>query len=127
MKYLDCGETGKLRRRLESDTKSLFAFYNYGVLHRAVRLRWGFLDELLPVDWAVPGDPRLYDVLKACQASGTHMDMVWGSAPGWTEPWSRAKRVSIVKVEPWSVTVESDGRRWDVRRYEIQAVRLLNS
>jgi hypothetical protein len=123
LEYLDSGAIGKLRRRIESDVKSLFAFYNYGVLHRGVRLKWGFLDEMLPVDWAVPGDPSLYDVIKSSQTTGAAVDLVSGSAPGWTDPWSRAQRVSIVSLEPWSVVVEAAGQRWAVPRYEIQAIR----
>jgi DNA-binding transcriptional regulator YdaS (Cro superfamily) len=123
LEYLDSGATGKLRRRIESDAKSLLAFYNYGVLHNGVRLRWGFLDEMLPVDWSVPGDPSLYALIKDCQTSGAPVDIVCGSAPGWTDPWSRAQRVSVVSFEPWSVMVESDGLRWVVPRYEIQAIR----
>ena len=62
--YLAAGDFAKLARRLESDVKALFAFYQYGVMHRCVRLRWGFLNDTLPVDWAVPGDPSLYEALQ---------------------------------------------------------------
>ena len=41
--YLREGRDAKLRRRLAADAKSLFALYQYGRLHGAVRLRWGFL------------------------------------------------------------------------------------
>lgn len=43
--YLRDGKSTKRRRRLEADAKSLVALYQYGRLHGAVRLRWGFLDE----------------------------------------------------------------------------------
>lgn len=46
--YLASGDFAKLRRRLESDVKALFAFYQYGVSHGSLRLRWGFLDETCP-------------------------------------------------------------------------------
>src|SRR3990170_98776 len=52
--YLRDGKDTKLRRRLEADAKSLFALYQYGRLHGAVRLRWGFLDEMIPAPWVHP-------------------------------------------------------------------------
>jgi hypothetical protein len=38
--YLRDGKGTKFRQRLEADAKSLFALYQYGRLHGAVRLRW---------------------------------------------------------------------------------------
>ena len=97
--------------------------YNYGVLHGHVRLRWGFLDEGLPVDWALPGDMHLYGVLDACRAAGRRVDLVWGSAPGWADPWSRARRREVIAVDGGCVVVESEGQQWSLSRDEIQAVR----
>lgn len=121
--YLASGHETKLRRRLESDAKSLFAFYRYGALHGCVRLRWGFLDETLPADWAVPGEESLYAMLHAFHAANQPVEIVWGSAPGWADPWSRARRVTIVALDGWSALVEGDDQQWQVSRYEIQAVR----
>ena len=109
--YLAEGQEGKLRRRIESDVKSLFAFYNYGVLHGHVRLRWGFLDERLPVDWALPGDMHLHDVLNACRAAGRRVDLVWGSAPGWVDPWSRARSARVSRsVDAWQFTASASSK-----------------
>jgi hypothetical protein len=94
--YLASDQQTKLRRRLESDVKSLYAFYHYGHLHRRVRLQWGFLDESLGVDWAHPGDPSLHGILEECRENGGLVDIVSGSAPGWNDPWSRAVRVQVV-------------------------------
>jgi hypothetical protein len=121
--YLASGDFAKLRRRLESDVKALFAFYQYGVLHGSLRLRWGFLDETVPVEWAVRGDPSLYETLEALRASHQPAEIVSGSAPGWADPWSRACRVTIVALDFWSITVEADGQRWEIPRHEIQTVR----
>lgn len=121
--YLAGEQETKLRRRLESDVKSLFAFYNYGLLHGCVRLRWGFLDETLGVDWAQPGDLSMHDVLEACQASRQKVDIVNGSAPGWSDPWSRSVRVKILSYDFMSVTVESSEGKWTIPRHEIQAIR----
>jgi len=56
--YIAKGEVTKLRRRLEADVKSLHALYEYGRVHGAVRLRWGFLDELIPAPWVDRDEPR---------------------------------------------------------------------
>lgn len=123
--YLARGEAGKLARRLESDVKALYAFYRYGVLHRGVRLRWGFLDDILGVDWVLPGDPHLYDILDRARQAGAPVDIVTGSAPGWTDPWSRARRVEVVHIEPWVVTVRQGTEKVPIDRREIQAVRMV--
>jgi hypothetical protein len=122
--YLTGDKQTKLRRRLESDVKALFAFYNYGLLHGQVRLRWGFLNEWLGVEWAQPGDPTLHSVLEKCRDSGTPVDIVAGSAPGWKEPWARAVRVRVVSFDYAMVTVQGT-EQWTIPRDEIQAIRII--
>lgn len=117
-------EREKLTRRLERDAKALFAFYQYGVLHRCVRLHWGFLDEMFPVDWALPGEPSLYDILDEGKKVGAPVDLVVGSAPGWSDPWSRAHRGFVIEVEPWQVTVSLNDVVCRFDRREIQAARI---
>ena len=104
--------------------KSLFAFYTYGLLHRHVRLRWGFLDEHLPVDWALPGDQSLHSVLEECRESGDLVEIVLGSAPGWNEPWSRAICAKILAFDFMTVTVQESEASF-IPRDEIQAIRVL--
>jgi hypothetical protein len=116
--YLAGDQQTRLRRRLESDVKSLLAFYTYGILHRQVRLRWGFLDEHLPVDWALPGDPSLHSILEQCRESGELVEIVLGSAPGWNEPWSRAIRTRILDFDFMTVTVQAREISF-IRREEI--------
>ena len=82
---------GKLRRRLEADAKALYAFYHYGALQNLVRLRWGFLDEHLGVEWRLPGELSLYEILDRARNSGIPVEVVVGSAPGWADPWARAR------------------------------------
>jgi len=120
--YLAENQQTKLRRRLESDVKSLWAFYNYGLLHRGVRLRWGFLDEDLGVDWAEPGDTSMHEILERCRDSGVAADIVTGSAPGWNEPWSRAIRVKVVSFDYMTIIVRN-GETWAIHRHEVQAIR----
>jgi hypothetical protein len=123
--YLLRGDTGKLARRLESDAKALFAFYQFGVLHRCVRLRWGFLDDIFPVSWAMPGDPNLHDLLERARQADAPVDLVLRTAPGWNDPWSRARRVKVVDIGPWQATVREGEMEFPISRLDIQAMRIV--
>ncbi len=100
--YLERGQLTKLRRRLEADAKSLFAYYQYARLHGAVRLRWGFLDEMILAPWVPWDEHGLHDLKRRAHELGQALEIVAGSAPGWAEPWSRAR--------PCSVREDSRGR-----------------
>ena len=97
--YLAEEQHGKLRRRLEADVKSLHALYEYGRLHGAVRLRWGFLDERIPAPWVHRDEPKLYHLKEAALAEGRPLEVVVGTAPGGADRWARAQRV-WVEQEP---------------------------
>ena len=101
-RYLHGGEHAKLRRRLEADAKSLYALYQYGRLHGAVRLRWGFLDERIPAPWVHRDERTLHDLLLRAYATRAPLEVVTGGAPGWETPWSRAQRAHV----------EKDARGW---------------
>lgn len=111
--YMRRGEPTKLRRRLEADAKSLYALYQYGRLHGAVRLRWGFLDEMLPAPWVHRDEPMLHQLLKEAYTRRVPLDVVVGSAPGWADPWSRVRRV-FPATEAWG---------WPSRLVDEQAMR----
>lgn len=98
-RHLRNREHTKLRRRLEADAKSLFALYQYGRLHGAVRLRWGFLDEMIPAPWVHRDEPGLYDLMKRAGEQDVPIEVVVGSAPGWADPWSRVQRAYVGKDE----------------------------
>ena len=56
---------------------------------------------------------------------GTEIDHIpVGSAPGWSEPWSRAVRVKILSFDFMTVTVQ-DSETTFIPREEIQAIRVL--
>lgn len=95
--YLEKGHLGRLRRRLVADAKSLWAYYRFGVLHRGVRLRWGFVDELLPVEWALPGDPGLQCLAREAFERGERLQVVAGGPPAWPDPWERSTYVDVVR------------------------------
>jgi hypothetical protein len=122
--YLAKGEQTKLRRRLEADAKSLHALYEYGRLHGAVRLRWGFLDEPIPAPWVHRDERKLYELEKAALAMNVPLEVVVGSAPGWSEPWSRACLAFVrTDEEGWDLwLVDEDGHVID--EAEVQRARL---
>jgi len=98
-RYLASGEHTKFRRRIEADAKSLYALYQYGRLHGAVRLRWGFLDEMIPAPWVHRDEPTLYHLMQQACELRVPLEVVVGSAPGWTAPWSRAQWAYVEKEE----------------------------
>jgi hypothetical protein len=123
-KYLREGQSTKLRRRLEADAKSLYALYQYGRLHGAVRLRWGFLDEKIPAPWVHRDEATLYDLKERAFELQAPLEVVAGSAPGWADPWSRVRRAYVEKEEPgWrSWLVDEQGHVID--EDEVQLARL---
>ena len=95
--YLANGQLTQLQRRLEADAKAIYALYQYGRLQGCVRLRWGFIDEVLPAPWCHRDEPVLYHLLREAHALSMGIVAVVGSAPGWEDPWSRARRLDVVQ------------------------------
>jgi hypothetical protein len=125
--YLRSGANAKLKRRLEADAKSLYALYQYGRLHGCVRLRWGFLDEMLPAPWVHRDESTLYHLLKDAHERRMPLEVVAGSAPGWADPWSRAQR-AFVATDAWhspSRLADEDG--FEIPRADVQLARLLDA
>ncbi|WP_437681644.1 hypothetical protein [Sorangium sp. So ce131] len=125
-RYLLGGDHRRLARQIESDVKALHALYQYGVLHGAVRLRWGSVDEMLATDWALPGDVNLRQQLKSAHEKDAVVDLVVGRAPGWVDPWWQARRVRILDARfPEVVVIKVErGAKVLVATHEIQAIRL---
>ncbi len=123
--YLERNDQTKLIRRLGADVKALYAFYQYGILHGYVRLRWGFLDELLPVFWGLPEEPDLNTILRKSIRIGAPVDVVTGQAPALDTPWKRTRRGYIVDIGEWGISLRWGNDQWTVHRYEIQAVRVV--
>jgi hypothetical protein len=125
--YLRSGAQAKLRRRLEADAKSLYAMYQYGRLHGCVRLRWGFLDEMLPAPWVHRDESTLYHLLKDAHERRLPLEVVTGSAPGWVDPWSRARR-AFVATDAWqSPSRLADEGGYEIPRADVQLARLLDA
>jgi hypothetical protein len=123
--YLREGKLTKLRRRLEADAKSLFALYQYGRLHGTVRLRWGFLDERIPAPWVHRDEPKLYDLMERAYDRGVPLEVVVGSAPGWADPWSRARRAHVQKEKQGWPSWLVDDEGYPIDKDEVQLARLL--
>ena len=123
--YLRDGKHMKLRRRLEADAKSLFALYEYGRLHGAVRLRWGFLDEMIPAAWVHRDEPTLYNLMERAHELRVPLDVVVGSVPGWADPWACAQGAYVEKEEQgWrSWLVDEQGHV--IPEDEVQLARLV--
>jgi hypothetical protein len=121
--YYRHGKLAALTKRLESDAKSLFAFYSYGSLHNFIRLRWGFLSEWYVAEWGVPGEPSLYDFMKQKITTGEPIEFVRGTAPGWSEPWSRGKTGVVKAIDHQDVELQINGEYVVIPREEFQAVR----
>ncbi len=123
-KYLEDGQLVRFRRRLESDAKSLFALYQYGRLHGAVRLRWGFLDEMIPAPWIHRDEETLGTLMSRALERGVPLEVVTGSAPGWKDPWARARKAAVVKSDhSWRSWLVDEGG-CPVREEDVQLARL---
>ena len=121
--YLKKGQETKLRRRLEADAKSLFALYQYGLLHGEVRLRWGFLDERLPVAWKHWEEPGLHSLMEEAHKKRLLLEVATGTTPGWAEPWSRARRCEVEMLDRYSYSL-FDEHNVGVDPRDVQLARL---
>jgi hypothetical protein len=122
--HLRTGSETRFRRRIEADAKSLYALYQYGRVHGGVRLRWGFLDEMLPAPWVHRDEPTLHKLLKEAYDRGVPLEVVVGSAPGWADPWSRLQPAHVV-TDAWNwPSILVDERGYEIPRAEVQMARL---
>ncbi len=120
--YLASGQLGKLRQRLEADVKSLFALYEYGRLHGAVRLRWGFLDERIPAPWVHRDEPWLHSLKQEAFDNGISLEVVAGRAPGWNDPWAAVQMARVFK-DGWHLLL-ADDHGYHLPDLEVQLARL---
>ncbi|MBI2392267.1 MAG: hypothetical protein HYV09_21950 [Deltaproteobacteria bacterium] len=59
------------------------------------------MDETFPAPWAPRDEPKLYQLVAAAAEADLPLEVVAGSAPAWSDPWSRARRVWVVR-EGWN-------------------------
>jgi len=120
--YVRAGDRARLLRRLQADAKSLLWLYEYGRLHGAVRLRWGYLDEMFVAPWVHWDENRLSHLCKLAMELGVALEVVAGSAPGWAEPWSRLRRCTVAEHEYKYLLWDEEGQPVDLR--DVQLARL---
>ena len=118
------GQNAALCRRLEADAGSLFAFYQYGRTHGAVRVRWGAIDDMLPVAWVHADEHILHHVVHKAFAIGAEIQAVVGRASERSDPWARARllRVTTGRNQYDLVLIDQDGFAVDER--DVQLARL---
>ena len=124
-----CGTTWPGARRRRSAAAggrrgSLFAFYQYGRTHGAVRVRWGAIDDMLPVAWVHADEHVLHHVAHKAFAIGAEIQAVVGRAPERSDPWARARllRVTTGRNQHDLVLIDQDGFAVDDR--DVQLARL---
>jgi len=120
--YLRDGQITKLRRRLKADAKSLYALYQYGRLHGAVRLAWGFLDEMIPAPWVHRDEHKLHSLMARAFELRVPLEIVVGTAPGWADPWSQGQLAHVLKQD-WQTWLVDEGGRW-IDATDVQLARL---
>lgn len=82
------------------------------------------LDETIAAPWVHWEEHGLYQLKKAALAADTPLEVVVGSAPGWADPWARA-RIAHVEGDPAGLRtwlVDEEGSFID--DFEVQRARL---
>ena len=54
---------------------------------------------MFPAPWHHHDEPTLYHLKREAHALAMAIVAVVGSAPGWEDPWSRARRLEVVRGE----------------------------
>ena len=124
-RYLEAGQSTRLRRRLESDLKSLFALYQYGRLHGAYRLHWGFVDQFLPLSWVHHDEPGLYSMISIAFEEGLPLEVVSVWAPGWKDPWTRSRLCQVIPGHSKWEKLLIDEEGFIVQQEDVQLARLV--
>ena len=125
--YLANGDRGKLQRRLESDVKALVALYDYGRFHNYLRLRWGFVDDVIDAPWASFDEVTIHNLVTSAGELGVPLECVVGSSAGWADPWARARLFMVEKSRSghgWCV-IDEIGAEVDAR--DIQLARVVGT
>jgi hypothetical protein len=124
--YLAAGDLTKVCRRLEADIKSLYAMYEYGRVHGALRLVYGAVDTYIPVPWVYWDERRLYHLLDAAFFALRPIQVVFGKAPVWNDPWATVCNARIVRDlaarKMW--LFDEDGKH--IPEVDVQRARLIS-
>ena len=79
---------------------------------------------MIPAPWVHRDEPWLHDVKRSAAQSNDFIEVVTGSAPGWSAPWARARfcRVRGGESGYGLCLVDGEGRVIDDR--DVQLARL---
>jgi hypothetical protein len=125
----DAVNTKRFMARLEEAAGLLLDFYEFGILHGAVRFA-GTRDVVtIPADWAEPGDHHLGETLDDAVRSWTTVDLVLGRPADWQAPWRDARRVRILEWRAWQgeLWVKEDDRCFQVEPLDIHGARVADA
>jgi hypothetical protein len=122
-RYVESGDTDRLRARMEDDARSLYALFRYARTQGAVRLRYRSLDEMLPVPWLHRDEPTLYHLMSRAFERDEPLQAVVGETPGWDDPWRRAEPLVVEQVARYQLALFDSEGAWIDRR-DIQIARL---
>jgi hypothetical protein len=91
-------------------------FYEYGRLHGAVRLRWRFLDERIPVPWVGRDEPTLHELQKSALAMKVPLEV-----RGQRNRHQQSRRAASAAVSQVTLTGCPDRAISAVLRYPVSA------
>jgi len=89
-----------------------------------VLVRHGRNLETLPVEWAMPGDVHLWDLLNEAQQTGRPLEFVTGRLPSGLDLFTTPRHGTVVSKDRWAVSFAEDGAIVSIPREKILAARL---
>jgi hypothetical protein len=121
---LNARSTTRLAAKLREEAQSLFALFEYGALHRGVRVRRRTGDRLLPVNWSMRGDADLVDIVSAANRQWLPVEVVVGPSTDLSDPWPLARTVTIVERDRDVLHVKVGDEVRLLHPADIRAIRL---
>lgn len=116
------GKYANVRRSIIAEAKALFALYEYGRLHGAVRVRKGAIDTMLPVPWVHRDEPTLGHLKRQALTQNRRLVAVVGTAHP-DNPWEGDCFLTAVPYGKYdSFLVDEDD--FDIDECAIQRARL---
>jgi hypothetical protein len=113
-----------LSARVAHEARTLCQFYDYGALHGGVRVSRRPDDWLLPVAWAMRGDPDLHSVLDAAVRAFAKIDVVIGAPPEMADPWKEATRAKVADLRGPHLVIRTENAVQEVAIHDVFAVRV---
>ena len=74
--------------------------------------------------WHHYDEPTLHTLIHQAHEQGRAIEAVIGSAPGWSDPWSRARRCGVERLSEYSYTLFDEERGVGIDEQDVQLARL---